>query len=438
MRISSLGCRHLYHPQGQLMPMYAIVDCNNFYVSCERVFKPKWIGKPVVVLSNNDGCVIARSQESKALGIEMGALPFQNKDLFKKHGVIVCSSNYTLYGDMSFRVMEALRQFTPDMEVYSIDEAFLHLEERFATPDYAVNIQKTVLQWTGIPVSVGIAPTKTLAKVANRIAKKNPSMKGVSILENKNQIEAVLQKLPVEDIWGIGRNISAFLNSEGIYTAWEFCQTDDTWIKKNLSVVALRTALELRGTPCLELQEIPPSKKAILSSRSFGRPVVALEDLEEALSAYTARAAEKLRRQGSLASFLEVYIETNVHKGGPYYSDKAHVTLPQPTAYTPDLTSYAKQALLKIFCPGLKYKKVGIMLGALVPADSFQQDLFANRPEDQAKQKILMQLMDKANKNSGRKILRMASEGIEQSWQMRRANCSPHFTTQWGDLLRIP
>ena len=286
--------------------MYAIVDCNNFYVSCERVFirsgsASLWLCSLIMMVASLLG-----RRKLRRWALRWGQWLLRIETCLKKNNVIVCSSNYTLYGDMSFRVMETLRKFTPDLEVYSIDEAFLHLENRFATKEYADEIKNTVVQWTGIPVSIGIAPTKTLAKVANRTTKKNPDLKGIFILKDPLQTKELLSKLPVEDVWGIGRNITSFLNSEGIYTAWEFCQADDTWIKKNLSVVALRTALELRGIPCLALQEIHPDKKAIMSSRSFGRPVVALEELEEAIASYTSRAAEKMRRQDSVATFLTV------------------------------------------------------------------------------------------------------------------------------------
>lgn len=417
--------------------MYALIDCNSFYVSCEQVFNPKLYRKPVVVLSNNDGCVIARSKEAKAAGIPMGALAFKNTELFKKLGVIVCSSNYALYGDMSRRVMETLRRFTPDMQVYSIDEAFLYLEASYATPEYAAKIKSTVLQWTGIPVSIGVAPTKTLAKVANHIAKGSPEFCGIYLLKEPVVIEAVLRKLPVEEVWGIGRNIAAALHSEGIRSAWEFCRADDAWIQKKFTIVGLRMAWELRGTPCLELEETPPSKKAIMSSRSFGKPVMSWDELAEALSSYTARAAAKVRSQKSAASFIDVLVETSPYRDEPHYSNSAHITLPQPTAYTPELIHYAKHTLNRIFRKGLRYKKVGILLGGLVPEGCFQQDFFSSPIKDQKKQEALMKLIDKANQDYGKKVLRTAAEGFKQPWQMRREHCSKHFTTRWEDLLTV-
>lgn len=412
--------------------MYALIDCNNFYVSCERIFNPKLVNKPVVVLSNNDGCVIARSKEAKALGIKMGDVAFQNMEFFKKHGVAICSSNYALYGDISARVMETLQQYSPDIEVYSIDEAFVYLEGKIATHEHAVKIREIIEQWTGIPISIGIGPTKTLAKAANHLAKKG---EGVFVLSTQDYIEKVLKEFPVEKVWGIGRNSTIFLNGYGIFYAWQFCQLDDDFVQKHMTIVGLRIAWELRGRACLELNEIPTDRKAIMNSRSFGRPVTELEELMQAISAYATRAAEKVRRQGSLASILEVFVETNPHHNEPYYAKKAFVTLPQPTDYAPDLIHYAKQALKKIFRQGLRYKKVGVLLGELVSRDCFQPDLFSQG--NISKQKKLMALMDKMNDKYGKKVLIIAAEGLEQPWKMQRAHCSKHFTTRWEDLLTI-
>lgn len=412
------------------MKYFALIDCNNFYVSCERVFNPFLRNKPVVVLSNNDGCVIARSKEAKAF-VPMGAPYFKNRELFQQHGIIHCSSNYALYGDMSRRVMHTLGEYTPDLQVYSIDEAFLLLDPQ-NLPEISLKIQSGVLQRTGIPVSVGVGRTKTLAKIANRLAKKG---KGIHILE-ANQEEAMLSQFPVEDIWGIGRQLSDFLHRNGIRTAWEFKECEDDWIKKHMTVVGLRTAWELRGISCLELEELPPAKKAIMSSRSFGRPVTDPVEMAEAVSAYTARAAEKIRNQDSLASYIEVFVQTDRFKED-HYSNSMQMVLPQPTNYTPILIQYAKWGLEKILYKGYRYKKAGIMLGGLVPAGNYQPDLFVADSKLQEKQKRIMQLMDQTNQAHGRKILRFASEGIEQPWQMKREKCSPCFTTRWGDILKI-
>ncbi len=359
--------------------LFALVDCNNFYVSCERVFNPLLCNKPVVVLSNNDGCAVARSNEAKALGIPMGAPAFQYAALFKKNKVVVLSSNYTLYGQMSHRVMQTLAQFTPDFEIYSIDEAFLQFIDEPGLLPNAQKIKQTVWQWTGIPVSIGIAPTKTLAKVANRYAKKHLPQEGIFMLNDPELQKTILTDFPVEDVWGIGRQISHLLYRNGIRTAWEFACMEDRWIKKNLSVVGLRTAWELRGVSCLSLQEAAPPKKSIVCSRSFGREVFDEADLAEALATYVATAAEKLRAQGSIAAFIEVFLNTNRFKEENYYGNAIHLTLPQATDYTPFLIHYAKHGLHKIYKSGFGYKKIGVLLGGLVSSKALQRDLFLKK-----------------------------------------------------------
>jgi DNA polymerase V len=411
---------------------FALIDCNNFYISCERVFNPKLMHRPVVVMSNNDGCVIARSKEAKALGIPMGAPVFQYTAHFKQHSVITCSSNYTLYADMSQRVMQTLELVSPDIQVYSIDEAFILVEAKNAL-EQGAKARKLVLQHTGIPTSVGIAATKTLAKAANSLAKKMSS-NSVFLIEEDSR-ETILRELPVEEIWGIGRQISQFLHFHGIETAWQLCQVDDDWLRKNLTVTGLRTAWELRGIPCLLLEEDSASKKSIITSRSFGKPVVKLEELQEAIASYTSRAAEKLREQGSLASSIAVSLESRRNYETGIYTPQIYLDLPEPTAYTPLLVHHAKELLKTIYRSGLVYKKAGIFLGGLV-SNCYQTDLFANSI-DVEKQQVLMKLMDRANLQYGRKILRFASEGKDQSWKMRRNKCSAHFTTRWDEILRI-
>lgn len=412
----------------------ALVDCNNFYASCERVFNPRLYKKPIVILSNNDGCVIARSNEAKALGIPMGAPFFKYRDLFKKYNVFVFSSNFALYGDMSYRVMQTLAQFSPDMEIYSIDEAFLVMPNA-SLQKHALAIRKRVLQWVGIPVSIGVAPTKTLAKVANDYAKKSPQ--GVSIIDSEEKRKEMLIKLPVEDVWGIGRQISAFLRKHSIFTAWDFANADDSWIRKQLSVVALRTAWELRGISCLSFDEQPANKKSIVRSRSFGQEVFEENDLAEALSSYTAQAAEKLRSQNSLASYLDVFLHTSLFKPD-VYSNSIQIVIPEPTDFTPCLIHYAKKALHYIFKPGKAYKKVGVMLGGIVSSESFQQDLFNPIPAENVEKQIsLMKLIDETNARYGRSTLKFAAEGISQSWKAKRDVSSLHYTTCWEDLLTI-
>ncbi|MBA3722335.1 MAG: Y-family DNA polymerase [Parachlamydiaceae bacterium] len=420
-------------------PLFALVDCNNFYVSCERVFNPRIWNKPVVILSNNDGCVIARSNESKSLGIPMGAPAFQYAEIFKKHRVIVYSSNYALYGEMSQRVMQTLSQFAMDMEIYSIDEAFLHLnqENESELDPYIRHIKQTVYQWTGIPVSIGVASTKTLAKIANRHAKKNFPKEGVYIFNDPNLQQEVLSNLPVEEVWGIGGQISATLKRKGIYTASELASADDVWLKKHLSVVVLRTAWELRGISCLSLQEAAPPKKSIVSSRSFGVEITEESDLAEALSTYAATAAEKLRNECGVASFLEVFLMTNRFKEGPSYANSIQITLPQPTDYTPLLIHYAKCGLNKIYKSGYSYKKIGIQLGGIQSNRTIQQDLFAGKNYSIEKQTKVMKLIDQTNAIYGKDTLKFAAQGIDQPWKMQRNKCTDHYTTSWDGLLKI-
>lgn len=412
---------------------FALVDCNNFYVSCERVFNPKLIGIPVVVLSNNDGCVIARSKEAKVAGIPMGAPYFEQSALLKKMGGVACSSNYTLYGDLSQRVMNTLQQFTPDLQVYSIDEAFLTVDYKTAV-DQCKAARKTVLRDVGIPVSAGIGSTKTLAKIANHLAKNNPHFDGVFLL---NDPEPYLRELAVGEIWGIGRQLSLMLQQHGIKTAWQLRNADDAWVRKEMSVVGLRTVWELRGISCLPWEEIPPTKKSITSSKSFGKPVTAWEELAEAIATYTVRAAEKLRGQGLLASALTVYIESHRDYVLGSYSNSASLTLCEPTDYSPELVEQAKTLLKEIFHKGWRYKKVGILLNGLTNARCYQQDLFATDRKESAKQKRLMELLDKTNKDYGKKVLRFAAEGIKQPWKMKQLQRSPRYTTRWEELLTI-
>jgi DNA polymerase V len=414
--------------------MYALVDCNNFYVSCERVFNPALKG-PVVVLSNNDGCVVARSQEAKQLGIPMGAPYFQYKDLLSRHCAAVFSSNYTLYGDMSRRVMQTLKTVTPDIQVYSIDEAFLYFTKA-KDAGYLEEIRKKVLQWTGIPVSIGLSQTKTLAKAANHIAKKMPG--GVFSMCDKSSIEAVLSEFPIEELWGIGRQYAARLRSKGIRTALELSRTDDSWIRKHLTCTSLRLVQELRGASCLPLEEIPPSKKSVVCSRSFSRSVHNLEDLCEAAAAYTARAAEKIRRQNSLAAYLSVFLVVNDRQNDRYPSYETGTPLREPTSYTPELIRSAKELVAKLYTEGVPYRKVGICLGGLIPAECFQPDLFETRGYKREKQDAVMRLMDKINHNYGKKALRSAAEaGPGASWKMQRSLCSPCYTTSWQEVLKI-
>jgi len=407
------------------MSSIALVDCNNFYASCERVFNPKLRHRPLVVLSNNDGCIVARSSEAKALGIPMGAPHFQWADFIRAHDVVVCSSNYALYGDLSHRVMRTLEYFNPELEIYSIDEAFLWVGDVEDPYTHCRHIREKVLQWTGIPVSIGIANTKTLAKVANKKAKKMAT--GVYLPE---EFDSILEDLPVGDIWGIGRRLTQFLAKRGIHTAAQLRDKEDVWVRKNLSVVGLRTVWELRGVSCLPLDEAPTAKQSIMTSRSFGRPIVSKEELAQAIATYAARGGKKLRNEGSVASWLQVFII------GKEYGKQANLVLPQPTSYTPTLIEYAKAGLEAIFKAGYAYKKGGILLGGLVSEESFQRDLFVDSAPEE-KQKAAMLMLDRANHKFGYSVLQFAAEGTKRPWQMKGQLRSPCFTTRWDELLTI-
>ena len=416
--------------------MYALVDCNNFYVSCERVFNPAIRNKPVVVLSNNDGCVIARSPESKKLGIAMGAPAHKMSEAFHRHNVHVFSSNYTLYGDMSHRVVETLQSFTHEIEVYSIDEAFMRLAKPPEEDWDALgrSIQKRVRQWTGIPVSVGIAPTKTLAKIANERAKERFETQGVLSLTSPQKWNAVLKQTEVSEVWGVGRNNSEKLQRHGIDTAWEFSQQKDDWIQSRFTIVGLRTAWELRGQPCLSLEEITDDRKGILSSRSFGRPVYELQELEEALADYTDRAARKLRAQNSVAHLIMVKLQTNKYDNRqPYYKNSATIRLPSPSSFTPDLISWAHYAQRQIYVRGYRYKKTSVMLLGITPDEQVQMNMFSKSQNDPRKER-LMKSMDGLKRAYGKHSIKSASQGIEQNWRMRRQFVSPRYTTSLDQI----
>lgn len=431
-----MGCDHPFDPHvlrmGQLL---ALVDCNNFYASCERVFQPKLRGKPVVVLSNNDGCVIARSNEAKALGIPMGEAWHICQKRVKTEGVIVRSSNYTLYGDMSARVMRVLGEFTPELEIYSIDEAFLNLAgfgDRMEA--HARELRRTVLQWTGIPVSVGIAPTKTLAKLANRAAKKDLSSGGVKILDSEASIDACLAAIQLTDLWGVSHRLAARLEALGITTPLALKQSDPRFIREQFGVVLERTVLELQGVPCIALEDAAPDRKSIMASRSFGRPVKSRIELEEAVATYCARAAEKLRRQQLATAHLTVFIHTNRFREDQrqYYGTQA-ITLPVATSDTGKLITAAHRALAVIWKDGYSYKKAGVMLLDLHKAAEVQETLFdaIDSPAAQAR----MQAVDRLNAKYGRDTVTFAATGSRQGWQLRSQFHSPRYTTSWNDLL---
>lgn len=415
-------------------PVFALVDCNNFYASCERVFSPKLEGKPIVVLSNNDGCVVARSNEAKALGIAMGVPEFQIRPLLRAHGVHVFSSNYTLYGDMSQRVMETLEQFCPDLEIYSIDEAFLSLSgfrSRNLT-EYGQTIRSTVKRWTGLPVSVGIAETKTLAKIANRIAKRTPDTGGVFDLLACPDQEALLGRVAVQDIWGIGPNHARFLTQHGITTAQHLSRANDQWIQKHMGIVGRRLVMELRGVSCLELDQCPAPKQSITCSRAFGKSITTLSDMEEAVSFYASRVAEKLRRERLAATVLTVFLHTNEFKNKPQYSNSATLYLPIATDSTQELIRAALVGIRGVYRVGFLYKKAGVILTGLASVGQVQANLFDR--QDRGRSIRLMLVLDSINDRWGAGTLRYASSGLAREWKTQFRRKSPAYTTDWSEL----
>jgi DNA polymerase V len=414
--------------------MIALVDCNNFYVSCERVFAPHLRFRPVIVLSNNDGCVIARSEEAKALGIKMGVPFFQIDYLIEKENLTVFSSNHALYGDMSARVMEALNRFTPEIEIYSIDEAFLAVESKEGeTPVIAEEIRSSVLKWLGLPVSIGIAPNKTLAKIANRAAKHLNL--GVCQLSEEKLINETLIETPIKDIWGIGYNSAKKLNQIGIKNAFELKNLDRRWARKLLSVVGARIVEELNGNIALPLELVPPPKKSIACSRSFGCSVERIEHLNEALDSYLVKASEKLRHQNLTASAVTVFLKTNRFAKTDQYADSLTVELANPTNSTRELRHWTQKALRQIFKSGFLYKKVGVILQGLQPETSETMRLY-NEVEYE-KDKRLMQALDKISSKFGRDAMRFGAPRSAPHWQMKAEMKSQRYTTLLKEILTI-
>jgi len=412
----------------------ALVDCNNFYASCERVFNPKLEGVPIVVLSNNDGMIVARSNEAKALGIKMGEPLFKVEDIVRKHGVKVFSSNYTLYGDLSHRVMMTLEQFSPNVEIYSIDEAFIDLSG-FSYKDldaYSREIRATVKKWTGLPVSIGIADTKTLAKIANHRAKKDSRHKGVLNIAGAADVSEYLKETEVGDVWGVGRQYTKLLNARQITNAFELSQADDKWIRKNMTVMGLRTVYELRGIPCIELEYMRPAKKAIVSSRSFGKTTASKKDIRESVAFFTTVASEKMRRQKSKATVLMVFLRTNPFKTLPQYHNGVQVQLPVPTDSTSEMIGYAMKGVEQIFREGYQYHKVGVMLTGFVPKTQTQMSIFDTI--DRARQDAVTQTVDRINMELGAGSIHYAATGVKREWRTKAEKKSPRYTTNWKEL----
>ena len=415
------------------MKSIALIDVNNFYVSCERVFNPKLEDKPVVVLSNNDGCAISRSNEAKELGIKMGTPWFKLKEFAKQENVSALSSNYTLYLDMSHRVMALLSKFSPDQEVYSVDESFLDLTS-FKSKDlikYGQQIKTKIKQWTGLPVSIGIGSTKTLSKLANHIAKKNPSFKGVCNLNvmDEDMLETWMSHFPVSDIWGVGRSLAPKLNQLGIISVLDLKNADPDYIRQQFSIVLEKTVRELNGVMCIELKDIEEPNKEIIVSRSFGRRVRDKQELIEAVTSYTTRAAERMRKQNSVATSLYIYIRTSPHNDKKQYANGVNIPLFQPSDDTIVLTNAALLGLDYIYREGFDYQKAGITLCNLTSKHKVQGNLFSNTISNSR-----MRVMDNINQRWKGK-LRLGSEGITKEWEMKANFKSRNYTTNWDQLI---
>jgi DNA polymerase V len=415
--------------------MVAILDCNNFFCSCERVFDSRLEGKPVIVLSNNDGCAIARSNEAKALGIAMGANFFEIEDLVKQHDIQVFSTNFVLYADFSMRVKGLLSTFCPEVEDYSIDESWADFTgfDNYNLKEYCTTIAETIKQGTGIPVSIGVAPTKTLAKVANKYAKKYPAYKSVCVIDTEEKRIKALQKFDIGDVWGIGRQHTKRLTAIGVKTAWDFTQLPKAWVRKHMTVMGERTWSELLGTPCITMETIPPPKQTIMVSRSFGKMIEDYDTISEAVATYTAMATAKLRKQKSCAKSILVFIDTNPFRNDlQQYSQHIVMTLDVATNSTQELLCYVHDGLKKIYRPKYHYKKAGVMLMDICPENAVQASLFDT--VDRKKHQRLMTVLDSVNDRYGRNTLKFASMGDGKAWKIKQERLSPCYTTRISDF----
>ncbi|MFZ5953596.1 MAG: Y-family DNA polymerase [Candidatus Dependentiae bacterium] len=417
--------------------LFFLVDCNNFFVSCERVFNPKLKNKPVVILSSNDGCVISRSQEAKALQIPMGAPFFEYEQLFKKHGVIVHSSNFALYADMSARVMATLETFSQELEIYSVDEAFLLMPFSLSQVDliaYGYTIRQKIYQATGIPVSIGIGSTKTLAKLANAIAKKGAF---VYYLEHNEQLNKTLSELPVNEVWGIGRRYNRFLQAKGIKTVLDLKNLDHQWARKQLTINGLKTVLELNGVSCFAINAADEVKKTITVSRMFGQPITEKSQLYEAVTEYTTSALRKLRNQNSLASNITVFVMVRQYHDATRLFYQETKSLALPTAYTPDFIKAAKKCIDQLYQASLIYKKVGVTLSGFVPADFKQLSLADKISFYNEEKENLMKAVDLINNKWGKNTVFYAAAGTHQQWWAKSLKRTPCYTTSWQELLKV-
>ena len=417
--------------------MYALIDCNNFYASCERLFRPELNDKPIVVLSNNDGAVIARSNEAKALGVPMGALAFKFESFFLEHEIYVFSANFALYGDMSNRVMMILQEYSPECEIYSIDEAFLKLTgfDMYDLHEYGQEIQKRVKKCTGIPISVGIAPTKSLSKVANRIAKKYPKVLNNSyVIDTEEKRLKAIKWLKIEDVWGIGRKLSTRLKQVGVRTAYDFTQLNDSWVKRNLSIVELRLKKDLNGDPILGLEDFKP-RKNIATTCSFERNLKDFKDVHERITTFAVSCAEKLRKQGSVCTAIMVFIRTNSHRLElDQYNGSTVVKLPFSTNSSIEIARFASEGLERIFRKGYQYKKAGVIIMDFRPEGEVQLSIFEN---SNPKHVQLMKVIDRLNNTFGQQKIKLASQDQKRVWKMKQEKLSPRYTTRWSDIITV-
>ncbi len=416
--------------------MFALIDCNNFYASCERVFNPDLNGKPVVVLSNNDGCVIARSNEAKSF-VPMGAAAFKYKDVFEQNNIAVFSSNYALYGDMSARIMKMLSTYSPKIDIYSIDEAFLRFDnfKYLDFQEYGIQMKKDVTKSTGIPISIGFATTKALSKVANRIAKKfSERTKGVYIIDNEEKRIKALKWLAIEDVWGIGRRHAKRLRKLNIRNAYQFTLLPDEWVRKNMSVVGLRLKRDLEGKPTLDLEKIK-TKKNIATTRSFDKNYSDFDQIKERVTTFSVSCAEKLRKQHSYCNTLLVFLHTNGYrKELPQYSKNIVVKLPFPSNSNIELAKFAVKGLERIFKKGFQYKKAGVIAMDITPQEQRQISLFEN---SDPRHQVLMNVVDKLNHSIGQQKIKLASQNLERTWKMRQERLSPRYTTQLKEIITV-
>lgn len=422
---------------------YALVDCNNFFASCERVFRPDLEHHPVLVLSNNDGCVIARSNEVKALGIKMGEPFFKIKNIVEKNNIKVFSTNFALYGDISNRIMDSLQKFSPVVEKYSIDEAFLdlthlNLENK---QEYVLNMKKDIRKWTGMPVSIGVAHSKVLCKIGNELVKKHLDIGGVIDLTSisEKELDEYLKLINVFDVWGVGRAYGKFLMGNNIKNAYELKYADKKLIRNKMGVLGERLILELNGTSAIDIEETVKAKKGISCTRTFAKDIVDYETLRSNIAVYTERACEKLRSQESVASFITVFIKTNIHRDFKnYYSNAFSVGLEAPSASSPKFLKAANYALDKIYKPGFSYKRAGLILSVIKPKEVLQYEIFnKNKEQTREEEYNLMNVIDKINRKHGRQTIKIATVGNKKGWYMKQMNKSPRYTSSWGEILEV-